>query len=139
MIWDWTAITNLAKLRSLHLRTNDIDAENLEPLIEIAESGGLRSLRSLTLWTCSYWVDPYDRTAGTDLGDVGTAQLLKALPPLTSIQLKGSFSDLAFGAVLSHHGASLRRLRLIPERPHYSEWPEPFVRPPRRESPRPPP
>lgn len=121
----WAGVTDFGALRSLHLRTYTVDVPSLNTLSEMAESAGLRSLRSLSLWTTGFW-GPDEEYDFCDIGDPELARLLRALPPLRSLELKGTFADEAFKAVLSSHGPSLQALRLIPERDHMIQR-QPFV------------
>ncbi|SPO01647.1 uncharacterized protein DNG_04320 [Cephalotrichum gorgonifer] len=107
----WSGYTDFNLLRSLHLRTSAIRVPELNALSDICETDGLGSLRSLSLWTAVSWGDDNEVV---DNVDAELAKLLSALK-LESIELKGPFLDETFDAVLSR-GASLRRLKLIPER-----------------------
>ena len=121
----WAGRTDFAALRSLHLRNYSMDVRSLNALSEIAESTGLRSLQSLSLWSTGWGSNEWEDDEWEDC-DIEVAQLLTALPPLQSLEMGGTFADEALRAVLSSHGPSLRRLRLVPEGYHYS-LPRPFV------------
>ncbi|KAK4034622.1 hypothetical protein C8A01DRAFT_38929 [Parachaetomium inaequale] len=122
----WSRLTDFTLLRSLHLRTYTINAPTLDLLSEIAESAGLRSLRSLSLWTTGFWENENEDSVTCDLGDTQIARLLRALSPLQSLELKGTFHETTLEAILDSHGASLQSLRLVPER-DYDIIPLPFV------------
>lgn len=57
--------------------------------------------------------------------DEGASLFLYSLPPLEDIELKGYFGRKTFDAVMSRHGASLRRLSLFPIR--FALMPNGFV------------
>ena len=113
----WSRWTDFNVLRSLHLRPETMELSALEALSGIAESGGFQSLRCLSLWI-RVWEqeqDEFDFDLETRI-DSELARLLRALPPLYSLELNGLYSQKTFATVLKSHGKSLRKLRLVPER-----------------------
>ena len=122
----WSRCTDFDALRSLHLRTSTVDAEVLKSLSEIAEAGGFKSLRCLSIWTEGDPFHPSNPTEGRAPIDPEVARLLRALRPLDTLDIHGIFADETLGAVLGSHGKSVRRLRLIPV-PTNIVWPSPYV------------
>ncbi|CAI4216007.1 unnamed protein product [Parascedosporium putredinis] len=121
----WNDRTSLNFLRSLHLRTWDIDVPTLAVLSEIAEAQGLCSLRSLSLWIGG-WPSEESEDRISEYRDTEISRFLKALRHLQSLELKGPFADKTFDTILHTHRRSLRKLRLIPERDPDVQM-EPFV------------
>lgn len=114
LLSQWTRLTDFGLLRSLHLRSMTMRLSALEELVDIAEAGGLTSLRHLSLWTRNIRRSSEDDDQ--ERIDIELARLFHALPPLTTIELNGIFNERAFNSTMFHHGASLRRLRLVPAR-----------------------
>ncbi|SPO02787.1 uncharacterized protein DNG_05462 [Cephalotrichum gorgonifer] len=114
----WGRYTDFNVLRSLHLRTEGIEASVLDYLFNISKTDRLGSLRCLSLWTGDYLVDDQ-----VDV-DSSLARLLRSLRPLDSLELTGIFGEDTFDSVLCSHGESLGKLRLVPTR-----VPSPVVRP----------
>ncbi|SPO01906.1 uncharacterized protein DNG_04579 [Cephalotrichum gorgonifer] len=112
-ILEWNSSVDFSSLRTLYLELSAMAPSALGTLCEIAGAQGFQSLRDLSLM-----VGPMIVSANGDemRVDPDLACLFSALRPLESLELRGQFGEVAFGAILRSHGQSLRALRLLPVR-----------------------
>ncbi|KAH6892536.1 hypothetical protein B0T10DRAFT_594311 [Thelonectria olida] len=115
----WSSYTDFRNLRLLWVQ-NSVDLDSLLQLVQMADDGHFANLQSLSLVM-------FDMDLGSDAPqpsdepeiDDAIRDLLQLLSPLKSLRLTGSLvSGMILDAIISHHGGSLRRLKLL--RPRFS-------------------
>ncbi|ETS85763.1 hypothetical protein PFICI_03788 [Pestalotiopsis fici W106-1] len=104
----WARITDFRKLRSLEHATHESTTDDLNMLVLMASNGQLGQLRKLSLQlNASQHVYPYM--------EANLAVLLEHLPPLEELSITGPHGPMSLSAITRHQGASLQKLKLVPD------------------------
>ncbi|KAF7531828.1 hypothetical protein G7054_g8513 [Neopestalotiopsis clavispora] len=105
---DWARVTDFHNLRSLELLAMALTPGSLDALLVCMDSSKqLRQLQRLSLE-----IDT-DAISLTGL-EARLAEFLERLPPLEELVISGPYGPQILSAITQHHGASLRKLELMP-------------------------
>ncbi|RYP31403.1 hypothetical protein DL767_005803 [Monosporascus sp. MG133] len=103
----WNSHTDFSKLCSLQI--HDISLDALEVLVRVARSDNVKSLHTLALS-----IAPFGESL-LQTSEPSVDVLLQTLRPLQNLELTGFIGESTFMAILHHHGATLAKLKLIPD------------------------